>query len=192
MTIRRAAEADIPAIEEILADAVRWMDENGLHRWEMRNVTWAALSRYDQAHDFYIACEGVTPAACMAVVDDDSSFWPDIPKGESLFLHKVAVKRAFAGRGISKQLIDFAKEIACTRGIRAIRLDCHQDRNKVRALYERKAFAVWRKSCCSENTRRSTSVICKKKAYGGSPDRPLDLNSVETLCVLRLAGFTTA
>lgn len=85
MTIRRAAEADIPAIEEILADAVRWMDENGLHRWEMRNVTWAALSRYDQAHDFYIACEGVTPAACMAVVDDDSPFGRIFPKANRCF-----------------------------------------------------------------------------------------------------------
>lgn len=140
MPIRRTTDVDIQTIEEIYADVVRWMDENGLHQWEMRNVAWAALSEYYQINDFYIAYEGAAPAACMACVDVDPSFWPDIPKGESLFLHKVAVKRSFAGQGISKQLIDFAKKMARGRGIQAIRLDCHQDREKVRALYEKEGF----------------------------------------------------
>ena len=64
MTIRKAAEADIPVIEEISADAVRWMDENGLHRWKLRSAAWIALSASYRINDFFIACEGGVPAAC--------------------------------------------------------------------------------------------------------------------------------
>ncbi len=35
----------------------------------------------------------------------DPTYWPYIPKGESLYLHKVAVKRTYAGKGFTKELI---------------------------------------------------------------------------------------
>ena len=95
---------------------------------------------YYRAEDFCIALKNAQPAACVAVVDYDPHFWPEIAKGESLFLHKLAVKRAFAGKGVSKQLIDYAKDKAIALGINDIRLDCHQNRDKVRALYERQGF----------------------------------------------------
>lgn len=140
MIIRQASHKDIPIIEEILLDAVDWMDRNGLHQWERQAVQWETLSMYYRAEDFCIALKNAQPAACMAVVDYDPHFWPEIAKGESLFLHKLAVKRAFAGKGVSKQLIDYAKDKAIALGINDIRLDCHQNRDKVRALYERQGF----------------------------------------------------
>jgi GNAT superfamily N-acetyltransferase len=145
--VKQASEKDIPVIESILLDAVHWMDENGLHQWEERNVRWDSLSKHYAADDFYIAYDNGTPAACMALVDYDPVFWPDIPKGESLFIHKLAVLRKYAGQGYSIELIDFAKEKARQSGICAIRLDCHKNRLKVRAVYERHGFV-----CVGEKT----------------------------------------
>ena len=83
----------------------------------------------------------------MALTDYDPVYWPNLPKGESLFLHKVAVKRAFAGKGISKKLIDYAKALALSYSINAIRLNCNQHRHKLRAVYENQGFV-----CMGEKT----------------------------------------
>jgi GNAT superfamily N-acetyltransferase len=76
----------------------------------------------------------------MALTDYDPTYWPNIPKGESLYLHKLAVKRIFAGKGFSKELIDYAKNLALSYSIKAIRLNCNQLRNKLRSVYENECF----------------------------------------------------
>jgi GNAT superfamily N-acetyltransferase len=146
--IKQADEFDIPIIEEILLDAVNWLSESGMQNtWNESNVKWSSLSKSYNINNFYIAYENGLPAACMALTDYDPTFWPDIPKGESLFLHKVAVKRAFSGKGFSKELIDFAKKLALSCGINAIRLNCNQHRSKLRAVYENEGFV-----CVEEKT----------------------------------------
>ena len=76
----------------------------------------------------------------MAVIDHDPAFWPNVPKGESLFIHKLAVVRRFAGQGIADAMIDHAKAMCMGRGIAVLRLDCHGARAKLRAVYERNGF----------------------------------------------------
>ena len=123
-----------------MLDALRWMDGAGLHLWDEEDVRWEGLCKRYALQDFCIAYKDGQPAACMALSDSDA-LWPDVPKGESLFLHKIAVKRAFAGQGLTDALIGFAKCVAHARGIHALRLDCAADRAKLRALYERNGFS---------------------------------------------------
>jgi len=76
----------------------------------------------------------------MAVVDHDPDFWPEIARGDSLFVHKLAVKRFAAGRGVSDALLSYAKAMCVRRGILTLRLDTDATRPKVRAVYERNGF----------------------------------------------------
>lgn len=146
--VKQADECDILIIEEILLDAVNWMSKSGQqNQWNDSNVKWSNLSKSYKINNFYIAYENVLPTACMALTDYDPIYWTNIPKGESLYLHKVAVKRAFAGKGFSKELIDFTKNLALSYCINAIRLNCNQHRNKLRAVYENEGFI-----CVEEKT----------------------------------------
>ena len=140
--IKQATETEIEIIESILMNAVDWMDSNGLHQWERENVRWSHLSQFFVPGDFYIAYVNNVPAACMALIDHDPVFWPEVEKGESLYIHKIAVKREFSGKGISKELIDFAKEKALQLGVKSLRLDCHRHRYKVRTIYEKQGFVL--------------------------------------------------
>lgn len=146
--IKQAGEDIIPIIEEILLDAVNWMSASGLqNQWNESNVKWSNLSKSYKINNFFIAYQNGLPAACMALTDYDPPYWPDIPKGESLYLHKVAVKREFAGKGFAKELIDFSKKLAIRYCINAVRLNCNQHRNKLRAVYENEGFI-----CVEEKT----------------------------------------
>lgn len=139
LEIKQADENDISIIEDILLDVVHWMYDIGCPQWSVDRVMWNDLKQYYEINDFYILYSNGIPAGCMVIIDYDPMFW-DITKGESLYIHKLAVKRQFAGQDYSKILIDFAKTMACKRNINAVRLDCRTDRPKVRALYERNGF----------------------------------------------------
>ena len=146
--VKQADVHDIPIIEEILLGAVNWMSKSGLqNQWNESNVKWSVLSKSYKISNFYISYQNGLPVACMALTDYDLTYWSDIPKGESLYLHKVAVKRAFAGKGFSKELIDFAKKLALGNCIYTIRLNCNQHRIKLREVYEKEGFI-----CVAEKT----------------------------------------
>ena len=138
--VRQATNLDIPIIEGILLDAVRWLDASDLHLWEVSQVSWESLLKNFKAEDFYIAFRDGCPAACMSIIDYDPGFWPDISKGEALFLHKIAVVRKYAGQGLLGEMVDFAKNKAKDADIRTIRLDCHRYRDKLRLAYEKQGF----------------------------------------------------
>ena len=133
--VRQSTKRDISLIEEILLDAAEWLDRAGLHMWEKENVKWGKISAWYKPEDFYIVFSGDEPAACAAFVDYDPAFWPELNKGEALFIHKLAVRRRFAGQGYVRELISLAKSKACELGMGSVRLDCHQTRDRLRAFY---------------------------------------------------------
>jgi SAM-dependent methyltransferase/GNAT superfamily N-acetyltransferase len=108
--------------------------------WKIEDVKWPALSKSFQIDDFYVAYKDGIPSGCMALIDYDPFFWPDVKKGESLFIHKLAVTKAARKSGVSEALLGFSKEQGAQRGIKVIRLDTDAQRPKTRAFYERNGF----------------------------------------------------
>ncbi|MCL2060297.1 MAG: GNAT family N-acetyltransferase [Oscillospiraceae bacterium] len=145
--IKQAQENDIPVIENIMFDVVDFLDSIGQSLWQREWVTWQGLSKNFQINDFYIAYIDNNPVGCMALIDNDPAFWADIEKGKSLFIHKLAVKRCGAKMGVSEALINFAKTQAIRLNINEVRLDTHQFREKVRAIYDRLGFICVEEKC---------------------------------------------
>ena len=142
IAIKQAREGDIPVLEGILSDTVNWLNEMAQPLWGADEVTWNALSQSYRIGDFYIAYLDGKPSGCMALVDYDPLFWPNVERGESLFIHKLAVAKAARKSGVSDALIGFFKAQGAARGAKALRLDTHALRPKLRAFYERHGFAL--------------------------------------------------
>jgi GNAT superfamily N-acetyltransferase len=70
----------------------------------------------------------------------DELWWPDRPADGAAYIHKLAVARAAAGRGLAAALVAECERRARSRGIGTLRLDTARDRPKLRALYERLGF----------------------------------------------------
>ena len=138
--IKQARDEDIPVIENILLDTVGWLNETGRPMWGAEEIKWGALSKKYPAGSFYIAYFNGVPAGCMAIIDHDPFFWPDIKRGESLFIHKLAVTKSARKTGVADALIDFFKDRGAARGVKTIRLDTHALRPKLRLFYERHGF----------------------------------------------------
>jgi len=145
--IRQAMESDVSAIEEIMLDVVDFFASIGQPQWKRETVSWQALSQYLEITSFYMAYVNDMAVGCMALGDNAHSFWPEIAKGRSLFINKLAVKRCAAKQGVSQALINFAKEQAVVRGMNEVRLDVNQFKDKVRAFYEKEGFVCVDEKC---------------------------------------------
>jgi GNAT superfamily N-acetyltransferase len=71
---------------------------------------------------------------------EDLLFWPDVPQEQSAFIHRLAVRRKFAGGHVSSALLQWAVRRARSLGRSFLRLDCEASRPRLKAVYERFGF----------------------------------------------------
>jgi len=154
MTItRQASPADTDTIHRLLLEASEWVDalpppsraETGEPRtrmWEAGELQRDAVEREVSAGQFYVAEVGGRTAGAIRFQTEDLLFWPDIPQHDSAFVHRLVVSRAFKGAGVSTALLQWAADRARTLGRAWLRLDCDNNRPRLKALYERCGFQL--------------------------------------------------
>lgn len=139
-TIRQARTADTHLVSSILLEAAGWLTDQGMTMWQDNELLPERIAADVESGDFYLAMRGAEAAGTMKFQLEDPLFWPDVPEGEAAYVHRLAVRRRFAGSGLSTQLLQWAKERAMSLGRRFLRLDCAAARPQLRAFYERFEF----------------------------------------------------
>jgi GNAT superfamily N-acetyltransferase len=139
-SIRRATARDTDSVVAILREAARWVEASGRVMWRDSELVPARLAADVEAGLIYLAECGGEAAGTVKFQLDDAFFWPDVPAGESAFLHRLAVRRRWAGTGVSRALLDWAVARAGSLGKRWLRLDCEASRPRLRAFYESIGF----------------------------------------------------
>lgn len=142
--IRRATINDIKGLEELYRERVLFNDANGIHQWNLSDVTWDCLSKQYKIEDFYIIEEagGIVAAACF--VDYDPVYWPEVKQKESFFLHKICVHPQHRKKGYSGELIEYFKKRGKELGYPDVRLDVRAHKDKLCAMYEAHGFKLVR------------------------------------------------
>ena len=123
---------------DIMREAAQRLIEQGTPLWGLETLTRARLRNPDE--EFLVAWVDGESAACCLLSFEDALFWPEIPAGKSGFLHKLAVRCAFAGKNIAVQLIEYAQALCREKGISTLRLDTDLHRPKLCDLYEGLGF----------------------------------------------------
>jgi GNAT superfamily N-acetyltransferase len=140
--IRPAIPHDALVIEEMLLEAAQWVDALGVIMWEEGELDSARIAREIAAQQFFIADADGVPAGAIRFQLADLQFWPDLAQDDSAFVHRLVVRRAFKGQGVSTALLDWSVAQARSIGKRFLRLDCDAQRAKLRALYEQFGFQL--------------------------------------------------
>lgn len=130
--------------------------------WEDGELDAGRTAAEVAAGQFVLAECGGEPAGAVRLQLEDSLFWPDLPPGESAFVHRLVVRRRFKGQGVSTALLDWAVHRARGLGRRHLRLDCDAERTKLRALYEAFGFDL-------HSYRRVGSYYVARYAYPLDP-----------------------
>ena len=140
ISVRQAALDDLSTVSEILAEAAVWLEQKNMVLWQQEHISSAVIHQDIEQGLFYIAfCESIA-AGVVKFQTEDLVFWPDIIKSDSAFLHRLAVRRSFAGGSVSTQIFRWAIEYSRELGKHFLRLDCVADRPRLRSVYENFGF----------------------------------------------------
>jgi len=138
--IRQAEIQDLEGISGVLIEAAEWLRERGIPLWRAEDFAPERLSVDVVGGVFFVAEAGGQLVGTMKFQLEDELFWPDVPTGEAAFVHRLAVRRAFAGGSVSAAMLSWAAGRARSHGRRFLRLDCEASRARLRTVYEQFGF----------------------------------------------------
>jgi len=140
LQIRAATLREAAAVSQILTEAAVWLRELREPLWDLDQLTVDRVAPDCDAGLYFLAWSGATAVGTMRLGDSDPLFWPEASADRAVYLHRLAVRRAAAGGGVSSALLRHAARIADVRGARYLRLDVEAGRSKLREVYERFGF----------------------------------------------------
>jgi GNAT superfamily N-acetyltransferase len=129
VNIRVAAPRDLELVGRILDETAEWPQPFPRNELEER-IAGSEL--------FVIDLDGA-PAATFTLLWDDPSFWGERPPAAA-YLHKLAMRPAFRGRGLGARIVEWAERRAAEAGRAYLRLDCKRSNGGIRSYYERLGF----------------------------------------------------
>jgi GNAT superfamily N-acetyltransferase len=138
--IRQATPQDAEAVSDILKEAARWLEESGMPMWREEEMDVQRTLPDINAGLFFVAEYSGNPAGTMKFQMDDSVVWPDARPQEATYIHRLAVRRRYAGTGLSQALLQWSVKQTQLIGRPYLRLDCHTLRPRLRAIYENFGF----------------------------------------------------
>jgi GNAT superfamily N-acetyltransferase len=134
--VRQAAPSDTREVVDILGEAAGWLKERGMSMWQAEELSPDRIAADVAAGLFFIGERDGQSACTLRFQLSDPLFWPDIPEGQSAFIHRLALRRRFSGCGISSAVLRWAAQRAHSLGRSHLRLDCEASRPGLRAIYE--------------------------------------------------------
>lgn len=142
MHIEQAHSSEISTIVSVLQEAAQCFADDGKALWSQTEIGQERVSHDTQRGLFYLAREKDEVTGVMKFELEDPYFWPEVATGSSAFIHKLAVRRAWAKKGVSTALLAFARARTESLGRAHLRLDCVADRLGPRKVYEGFGFTL--------------------------------------------------
>ncbi|WP_028552398.1 GNAT family N-acetyltransferase [Paenibacillus sp. UNC451MF] len=138
--VKNISEDELEDFVSILREAALWIKIGGVEMWSEGQFTVENMLRKHSLQEMYMGYINQEAAATMILQEEDTVLWPDLEKNDSLFLHKLAVRRKYAKQGLAEEMVNWAKTQAKSLGKAYVRLDCAADRPKLCHFYENQGF----------------------------------------------------
>ena len=138
MNVRRAHHRDAETVAALLDEASAWVDDLGFSQWPLpfpRDQIAAAINRGEV---YVVEAEDGEAVATVTMLQDDP-YWGERPP-DAFYVHKLAVRRDRAGRGIGAAIVEWANAEAAEAGREFLRLDCLGENPAIRTYYEDLGF----------------------------------------------------
>lgn len=147
ITIIQAQPSDLATITDILEEAASWIASLGIDQWQPDSFLDASgqqrIAQNIGQREAYLVLYNEQVIGTVTVQEGsaiDEELWGYETLQDALYVHRLAVRRVFAGRGIGYVLLKWAEQPAANAGKTFLRLDCMADNSALCAYYERTGF----------------------------------------------------
>jgi GNAT superfamily N-acetyltransferase len=138
--VEQATVTDTKTVSDILLEAAAWLRQRKMPMWRDNELLPEAVAADVATGLCFVGKSNREVAGIIKFQLEDKKFWPDVPEGESAYVHRLAVRRCFSGGVVSHALLRWAAERARKLNRHFVRLDCEASRSRLRAVYERFGF----------------------------------------------------
>jgi len=139
VNVRRALQEDAVTVAGLLDEATEWVNDLGFSQWPLPFPREQLAAAIDRGEVYVVESEEGEAVATVSMLHDDPVYWGDQPP-DAFYVHKLAVRRDSAGRGIGAAVVEWANAEAAEAGREFLRLDCLGDNPGIRDYYEGLGF----------------------------------------------------
>ena len=110
--IRTAREAESALVSSVLVEAAVWAAERGAPIWPIEQLRADAIAADVAAGRFALALVDTEAMGTARLTREDPECWPDAVPGVAAYVHRIAVRRAWAGCGVTGSILDWCERRA--------------------------------------------------------------------------------
>ena len=171
--VRRADSRDAEQVEALLAEASTWLASRGVP-W-LRDGPGPVPERIARGEVWAVRAQPDGPLIATVSIDEvpDPELWGEQPP-DALYVHRLAVTRAYAGRGIGSLLLDFAGDYTARAGRPWLRLDANKSNARLQAYYAANGFRHVR---TVDLPHRISGALFEREAHHSSAVEVMSRNS---------------
>ena len=124
----------------VLREVGQWLLEDKQELWQLDTLTAQNLfDDYTRSNCYVMYVDGVA-AATFILQWEDPLYFAEVLPNTAGFIHKLAIRRRFAGQGLFAPILDFCRGQCLQRGIHQIQLETDATRPALMRFYERNGF----------------------------------------------------
>lgn len=140
IAVAPAQPADLDTVLAILEEAARWLAGKGIDQWRPGSFPRQSIADAIARGEVILARLGEEAVGTLTLQWSDELFWGAGPP-DAGYLHKLAIRRAFAGQELGRSLLGWTERTVAAAGKQYLRLDCTGENEALCAYYERAGFA---------------------------------------------------
>ncbi len=166
MILRKANLSEIPAIWEILQQAIEQRRQDGSQQWQDGYPNPDTVEN-DINHGFgYVLIENETIIAYAAIIFEVEPAYTDIQgtwltNGDYVVIHRVATSNAVKGKGIATELFRMIEDVAIENNVFSIKVDTNYDNVPMLKILDRLEYTYCGEVFFRGSARRAYEKVLK-------------------------------
>lgn len=149
LTFERAEMGDEPIVRALQDEAIAWLATKGSDQWQpsaQRDRDGRRPSERDlrdglDRGEVYLVRDGGEVVGTITLDDyADPEFWADDDPASALYVHRMIISRAAAGRDLGAAMLDWASDQAARADRKWLRLDAWRTNTALHDYYRRRGF----------------------------------------------------
>ncbi|WP_348823452.1 GNAT family N-acetyltransferase [Flavobacterium aestuarii] len=166
-SFRKATASEIPAIWDILQQAITRRKEDGSEQWQDGYPNPEVVKKdINAGHGFVLTEEENIIGYTAILINDEPEYAKIIGKwltnDDFVVFHRVAISENYLGKGLAKKMLECIEDFAITNNIYSVKSDTNFDNAAMLKIFEKSGYKYCGKVYFRGGERRAFEKVLPK------------------------------